>query len=236
MNKSLITNLTALLITAAGYFSPLYRDQLLATGAFALSGAFTNWLAVYMLFDRIPLVYGSGVVPLHFEDFKTGIKNLVTDQFFSEKNIDNFSRSASGLFSSILSPENVNKAIDYDLLFDKFTEVILATTFGGMIGMLGGKALLENFRSRFREKMMEAVSDMLKDGKLSAIIEKEISSGKSKEILRVKLGEMVDARLSELTPQMVKEIIRKMIKKHLGWLVVWGGVFGGIIGLAASFA
>jgi hypothetical protein len=25
-----------------------------------------------------------------------------------------------------------------------------------------------------------------------------------------------------------------MIRKHLGWLVVWGGVFGGIIGLAVS--
>jgi hypothetical protein len=34
---------------------------------------------------------------------------------------------------------------------------------------------------------------------------------------------------------MVKEIIQTMIRKHLGWLVVWGGVFGGIIGLAMSF-
>jgi hypothetical protein len=25
-----------------------------------------------------------------------------------------------------------------------------------------------------------------------------------------------------------------MMRKHLGWLVVWGGVFGGIIGLAVS--
>jgi len=25
-----------------------------------------------------------------------------------------------------------------------------------------------------------------------------------------------------------------MIKKHLGWLVVWGGVIGGIIGLATT--
>jgi len=25
-----------------------------------------------------------------------------------------------------------------------------------------------------------------------------------------------------------------MIKKHLGWLVVWGGIFGGVIGLVAA--
>ena len=34
---------------------------------------------------------------------------------------------------------------------------------------------------------------------------------------------------------MVKEIIQKMIRSHLGWLVVWGGVFGSLIGLASSF-
>jgi hypothetical protein len=34
---------------------------------------------------------------------------------------------------------------------------------------------------------------------------------------------------------MVKEIIQTMIRQHLGWLVVWGGVFGGLIGLGTSF-
>jgi hypothetical protein len=27
-----------------------------------------------------------------------------------------------------------------------------------------------------------------------------------------------------------------MIKKHLGWLVVWGGVLGGLIGLLVTAA
>jgi len=34
---------------------------------------------------------------------------------------------------------------------------------------------------------------------------------------------------------MVKEIIERMIQEHLGWLVVWGGVFGGLIGLVTTF-
>ena len=42
---------------------------------------------------------------------------------------------------------------------------------------------------------------------------------------------IIDARLAELTPQKVKEIVEEMIRKHLGWLVLWGGVFGGLIGL-----
>ncbi|HEC74771.1 MAG TPA: DUF445 domain-containing protein, partial [Methylophaga aminisulfidivorans] len=46
---------------------------------------------------------------------------------------------------------------------------------------------------------------------------------------------IVKSRLDEMTPLMVKNIIQRMIKEHLGWLVVWGGVFGGLIGLLSSF-
>jgi uncharacterized membrane protein YheB (UPF0754 family) len=35
---------------------------------------------------------------------------------------------------------------------------------------------------------------------------------------------------------MVKEMVQAIIKQHLGWLVVWGGVFGGILGALSVFA
>ncbi len=46
---------------------------------------------------------------------------------------------------------------------------------------------------------------------------------------------IIDQRLSELTPKLVKEIVQKMIKEHLGWLVVWGGVFGGLLVFCPHF-
>ena len=67
MNKSFITNFIALLATLAGYF--LEQPLLFTVGLFALSGAFTNWIAVHMLFEKVPLLYGSGVIPARFEDF-----------------------------------------------------------------------------------------------------------------------------------------------------------------------
>jgi hypothetical protein len=48
-------------------------------------------------------------------------------------------------------------------------------------------------------------------------------------------GTNVQQRLEELTPQMVKEIMQQMIQDHLGWLVIWGGLFGGLIGLVTAF-
>jgi hypothetical protein len=31
-------------------------------------------------------------------------------------------------------------------------------------------------------------------------------------------------------------MVQAIIKEHLGWLVVWGGVFGGLLGAVFSFA
>ena len=76
INKSLITNLVSILIILTGYF---YKDEfsfILLTGVFALSGSITNWIAVHMLFEKIPFLYGSGVILDRFEDIKLGIKSI----------------------------------------------------------------------------------------------------------------------------------------------------------------
>ena len=67
MNKSMITNLIALVTVLAGYLGE--QPIVFTMGLFALSGAITNWLAVHMLFEKVPLLYGSGVIPARFEEF-----------------------------------------------------------------------------------------------------------------------------------------------------------------------
>ena len=74
LNKSFLTNLTAILIIVAGYLFPIEQDLIKHIGFFALSGAITNWLAIHMLFEKVPLLYGSGVIPNRFEEFKFSIK------------------------------------------------------------------------------------------------------------------------------------------------------------------
>ena len=85
-----MTNLIAFTVTMVGYFAPNHGEFLQIMGLFALSGSLTNWLAIHMLFDKVPFLYGSGVVPNQFEEFKIGIKFLLINEFFTRKNVESF--------------------------------------------------------------------------------------------------------------------------------------------------
>ena len=232
MNKSLLTNLISLAVVGAGAVSPVYRDQILTVGLFATSGALTNWLAVHMLFEKVPGLYGSGVVPARFEEFKAGIRNLIMEQFFTREKVEEFLAADSP--DEPFDPDPVVGAVDYDRIYAGFVDVVLASPFGGMLGIVGGAKALEPLRDPFKNKMKEELRDML----LSRSFRDAMASGlhgEAGEALVARAETIVTRRLEELTPQMVKQIVQEMIRKHLGWLVVWGGVFGGFLGLIASF-
>ena len=59
MNKSLTTNLIAISITAYGMIAENYSTEIFMAGLFALSGGVTNWIAIHMLFEKIPFLYDS---------------------------------------------------------------------------------------------------------------------------------------------------------------------------------
>ncbi|QBG36372.1 DUF445 domain-containing protein [Litorilituus sediminis] len=231
MNKSLITNALAFILTLLGY--TLAQPILFTIGLFALSGAITNWLAVHMLFEKVPLLYGSGVIPARFEDFKLGIRQLMMEQFFTQENIDRFLSDSSGKASSIDLTPIIDK-VDLSPAFDNLVSVIEGSSFGPMLAMVGGTEAIEPMREPFIEKMRTSVQDITSSEQFSALLREELEQPDIIAGMQEKVSDIIEKRLNELTPKLVKEIIQAMIKKHLGWLVVWGGVFGGVIGLIAG--
>ncbi|NOH78449.1 DUF445 domain-containing protein [Vibrio sp. RE86] len=232
MNKSLLTNIIALALLAGGY----QTDNQLAfyAGLFAFSGAITNWLAIHMLFEKVPGLYGSGVIPARFEEFKAAIKNLMMEQFFTQENIDKFlNKEMAGGKSLNLEP--VIEKIDFNPTFDSLVDVIANSQFGGMLAMFGGTEALQPLKQPFVEKMQEAIIDMSQSDTIKEALKEQFESPAMMDEIRDNVENIIDQRLSELTPRLVKEMVQKMIKEHLGWLVVWGGVFGGIIGVISSF-
>ena len=227
MNKSVLTNVIALALLAGGYATA--NQYLLYAGLFAFSGAITNWLAIHMLFEKVPGLYGSGVIPARFEEFKAAIKQLMMEQFFTESNIDRF--LSSEITGKSLNLEPVIKKIDFNPAFDSLVHVIENSQFGGMLAMVGGTEALQPMKAPFVEKMQESVIEISKSDSVKNAIKDELESPAMMDEIKENIEAIIDQRLNELTPKLVKEMVQTMIKKHLGWLVVWGGVFGGVIGL-----
>lgn len=233
MNKSLITNLLALSAALAGYL--LQLPLLQTAGLFALSGAVTNWLAVHMLFEKIPGLYGSGVIPCRFEEFKLGIKTLIMEQFFTAENIERFLKPQNGVQPNLhLAP--VIDRLDLSPLFDALVKAIEESSLGGMLNMVGGIAVLQPLREPFIAKAKLKLEEMTAEEAFVRLLREELEQPDNLLQINRQVEQVVEQRLQELTPQLVKEIVSAMIRKHLGWLVVWGGVFGALIGLCASLA
>jgi len=227
VNKSLLTNIIAVALIATGYFAN--QAVVFTMGLFALSGAITNWLAVHMLFEKVPLLYGSGVIPARFEEFKSAIKQLMMEQFFTQENIDKFLSDGAGKADTIDLAPVINK-VDLSPAFDNLIEVIEQSSFGGMLAMVGGSEVLQPLREPFIDKMKETMVDISHSEQFSETLRSELEQPSVIGNMQEKVANIIDKRLDELTPQLVKEMVQKMIREHLGWLVVWGGVFGALIG------
>jgi len=236
-NMSLVTNLVSVGVVGVGYLIPSSNplaNPIRQIGLYATSGAVTNWLAIYMLFEKIPGLYGSGVIPSRFEEFKLGIRNLIMEEFFNRENVQSFFDAQVASSSAAMDAAPVLEMVDFNAMFERLVAAILGSPFGSMLGMFGGAKALEPLRKPFEENVREEIRHLISSPKLGEAIQKSINlPNRSDEILE-KVDGIVQKRLGELTPAMVKEIVQEMIREHLGWLVVWGGVLGGLIGLVAS--
>ena len=223
VSKSLTTNLISLAIIGASFLSPKYSEIMYLTGLFALSGGITNWLAIHMLFEKVPFFYGSGVVPTRFEEFKLGIKRLVMNEFFTPQNIDIFMKQQVEVFSG-----DINKLIDFDRVFDGLVDAIEGSSMGSMFAMVGGRKALKPLRQPITLKLQDIIKE-LQQAEATKSDDKNLTSSLLNQVEKI-----IDQRLDGLTPEQVKNIIQDMMRKHLGWLVVWGGAVGGLIGFGVA--
>jgi len=236
LNKSFITNFLSIVIIGFGYISPVFPELIKSIGFFALSGAITNWLAIYMLFEKVPYLYGSGIIPDRFEEFKLSIKQLMMQQFFTVKNIEQFIENEEQQGSKIINLTPFLNAVDYDKIYESLVSSIMGSSFGGMLIMMGGEEALIPLKEPFTEKMKITLFDMLESDRFKNALKEGLNANKIGSDIISKIEAVIDNRLNELTPQLVKEMIQAIIREHLGWLVVWGGIFGGLMGALFVFA
>ncbi|MDD3323905.1 MAG: DUF445 domain-containing protein [Sulfurospirillaceae bacterium] len=231
IDKSWLTDIVSITVVFFSFvLAEPYAHWFLLAGLFALSGALTNQIAIHMLFEKVPFLYGSGVIQLRFEAFKSSIKNLIINQFFTKSQLDNFFAQEE---KKIDLTQMIDE-LDFSVAFDALGKTVMESSIGGMLSMFGGVGVLEALREPFGVRLKQAMTEMTKSNDFNNKLNQKLKdSSLSSDILST-LEQLIDKRLDELTPQMVKEIVQNFIKEHLGWLVVWGGFFGGIMGLLSA--
>lgn len=229
MDKGWLTNSVAFVATGMSYaIEGEAGEALRMAGLFALSGAVTNQLAIHMLFEKVPYLYGSGIIPERFESIRAAIKTLVMEQFFSPEKIEAFVATQERKVD--LTP--IIEQTDFTPAWNALVRSVMESPLGAMLGMFGGDVVIDKLKEPFVKRIKASTIEISQSESFLNALNSHLHKG-SPDLAKSIEG-IVEARLAELTPHMVKEMLHALMKEHLGWLVVWGGVFGGVIGLLSS--
>jgi len=173
MNKSFVTDLLSIFLIGISFMVPTqYHNPVLFTGLFALSGAITNQLAIHMLFEKVPFLYGSGVIEKNFETFKASIRTMIMKQFFTKEQLGNFfSKEEQKIDLTPLVEE-----ADFSPAFDALSKTVMESKFGGAIQMFGGEEALDGLREPFSHKLKSAVSSIVSSSAFKAQLDHHIQN------------------------------------------------------------
>lgn len=230
MDKGWLTNGISLGLVGVSYaLEGIMADALRSAGLFALSGAVTNQLAIHMLFEKVPFLYGSGIILDRFESIRSALKTLIMEQFFTPEKIEAFVRTQETKVD--LTP--IIEKTDFTPAYHALVRSVMDSPLGAMLGMFGGDVVIDKLKEPFLKKIKQSTLEISQSASFMEALNEHLHQGSPN--LAKNIESIVEARLAELTPQMIKEMLHSLMKEHLGWLVVWGGVFGGAIGVVSVF-
>jgi len=236
LNKNSLPILISVAVFALSYYVPEpYLQPLRAAGLFAFSGAITNWIAVYMLFEKVPFIYGSGVIPSRFESLKLALFDLVKNNLFKAETVNKVFQRDEKEGGFQINVEPIMDSIPFDNAYEQLKEAIMQSSFGSVLNMVGGESVLEPLREKVTEKLKVFIRETVDSEKFKQALNQGLDDIAGSDSFMAKIELVVKERLDELTPEMVNDLMKDMIKQHLGWLVVWGAIFGGIIGIVSVY-
>ncbi|KAL0211447.1 hypothetical protein P9112_009745 [Eukaryota sp. TZLM1-RC] len=235
-----IANSLAAVLMIWGIFSrnsdwnfPSWLDTLngyiYTAGLFGLAGGVTNWLAVKMLFDKIPFLYGSGVIPNRFKEIRRAVKNAIMRTFFDQKYLEKYLAKKAGAVlgglniedkvRQLLESQVVDDIIDAKLKeFSQRPEAVYITLMGIQPAQL--KTWIKPFALGLGGDLAPLVSQLFDPAKTLNL-----------DMLRTEIDSLMTTKLEELTPDIVKKMLEDVMREELGLLIVWGAVFGSSIGM-----
>jgi len=238
LNKGTLSNVSTFLIMLIGIIltrlapEAIIGQFIFNFGLFGFSGGITNWLAIRMLFDRIPLLYGSGVIPRRFKEIRQVVKNTIMKTFFDEAYLQSYLKQKTAQLSQTINLEEkltqLLKSPEVEAVVEKNLAELSTRPEGAMFALMGMNPIM------LKPMIMPFVIGM--GTELVTMLGKNLDPAQLIGIGRIRseIDELMTTKLEELTPNKVKQLIEDVIQEHLGWLIIWGNIFGGLIGIATK--
>ena len=166
--------------------------------------------------------------PHRFREIRATIKDLIMTHFFGEEYLHRFFEQHG---SQLTGGVSLEKELTDLLASDQADEAIEAEIENlkqgpmGMMVTIAGNDMLKVIIKQFMGGLVTRVAPVA-EARLRA---------KTVDVpaLRGQVDRLLEEKLEELTPEIVKSMMERVIRDHLGWLIVWGNVFGAAIGLLA---
>jgi hypothetical protein len=243
-NKGTISNIITFAVMVVGFaLSAAGHDEepavqyVVACGVFGFAGGITNWVAVEMLFRKIPGVAGSGVILRQFVPIRESIKAMMMEMFFEVEFMRVYiARRALDLVRELDVSGRITRMMsepEFDAILRDQIVALAAQPEGmllqSMAGMFGG---VDNMVPMLKPMLVRVSSEL---GGQAAERFDPFETWPVEQ-MRTFLDDMLQEKLLLLTPLMVKDMMEALMRKHCTWLVVWGNVFGGLIGVASHWA
>lgn len=175
-----------------------------ALGLFGFSGGITNWLAIKMLFDRVPFLIGSGVITKQFKEIRQTVMDTVLETFFDSAFLGQYiGDKAAELEQSDFLRKKIAGILEddeVDAMLLKHLEALMLKPEGMMLAMIGMNA--ESLRPLVRPMVLAL------DVEIAPMITSQFDPAKmiDTKAIRGQVKELMRTKMEMLTPEMVKAV------------------------------
>ncbi|XP_070575839.1 uncharacterized protein [Ptychodera flava] len=180
-----------------------------AIGIFGFSGGAANWVAIKLVFYRIPGLIGSGVIPRHYMEIKQRIKSMVIEIFFEQEFLSRYLAEKGDAFLSAINLEDQMKETTesghMDVLIDKQIKMMVTEPEGAMFKMVG----MDSTKLKsFVKSLICSISNQITHRLLVSF---KNSTHFTAEHIRHEVEAMIVTRMENITAKQVIKIVEELV-------------------------
>ena len=173
---------------------------------------------------------------------------MITNTFFNETFLSTFTGQKISHWVTTHETgkrlETILQSPDVDHVLNAKLDQLYSDNAGEVLKAIGLekeklKPMVQPFLLGLSADITPALGRKLAGTKVSTTLFRLISTfffkkGSAVQWLKREVDNYMTSRARELTKETVTDLLKQVIGKHLGWIVVWGTVLGGLIGILSQ--